>query len=131
MSQSKEDLMRQKDIGDVIAENIYNYFKENKNLIDSLISLGVNMKYLGPKVIHNDLIDGKKFVITGTISGVPRDKIKEFITLNGGDVIESVSKKTDIIIVGENPGSKYDKAVNLNIPIWNEEKIKEIMDLKY
>ena len=85
------------------------------------------MNYLGEKEIFNENITNKKFVITGTIEGIPRDEIKLFIENNGGSVTGSVSKNTDAVIVGTDPGSKYDKALTLNIKIINEEEIKQIM----
>ena len=77
---------------------------------------------------QNDLITGKKFVITGTINDYTRNEIKDILESYDGIVSESVSKNTDVVIVGENPGSKYDKAVQLKIEIWNEEKLKEIFN---
>ena len=127
MNKSVEELMEQKDIGDILAQNIYNYFQDNVDLINKLKELGVNMKYLGSKIVNNPLIMGKKFVITGTIEGVSRNEIKEFIDSNGGATSESVSSKTNVVIVGKDPGSKYQKAMNLGIEIWNEDKIKKIM----
>ena len=76
----------------------------------------------------NSLISNKKFVITGTISFMTRDEIKELIEKYDGTSVESVSKKTDVVIVGESPGSKYEKALKLGIEIWNEEKLKEIIE---
>jgi len=75
---------------------------------------------------EHELITGKKFVITGTIEGYGRDEIKTIIESYDGSVSESVSKKTDVVIVGSNPGSKYQKAIDLKIEIWNQEKINEI-----
>lgn len=123
-----EDLVAIRDIGDVTAKSVYEYLQNNKELIAKLKELGVNMKYLGKAVSQNDLISGKKFVITGTIDGIGRNEIKEFIESNGGYTSESVSKNTDIVIVGENPGSKYEKARNLNIMLWDSQKIKEVMN---
>ena len=82
------------------------------------------MNYLG-KSIDNPKVLDKNFVITGTLN-MRRDELKDKIITNGGKVIESVSRKTDYVILGENPGSKYDKAIKLNIPILNE---KEILDM--
>ena len=85
------------------------------------------MDYLGEKIITDSNFTNKKFVITGTISFMPRDEIKSLIESRGGEAIGSVSKKTDVVIVGENPGSKYDKAKELGIEIWNEEKLKSLI----
>ena len=129
MNASLEELQNIKDIGNVLAQNVTNYFKDinNINLINELKMMGINMTYLGQKVIQDDNFTGKKFVVTGTISFMSRDEIKNYIENHGGETSESVSKKTDVVIVGENPGSKYDKAVKLNIEIWNEEKLKSLI----
>jgi len=66
--------------------------------------------------------------MTGTISFMGRDDIKKLIEEYSGTFAESVSKKTDVVIVGENPGSKYDKAKELGITIWNEEQFRKIVD---
>jgi len=124
---TKEELSSIHDIGDIIAESILNYFKDEKNIneINKLKEYGVNMTYLGKKeVTGNENISGKTFVITGTLS-VPRDEIKELIEINGGNVSSSVSKKTDVVIVGEDAGSKYKKAVELGITIWDEEEFNK------
>lgn len=128
MSASIEELEAIKDIGHITATYVYDFFQNNIELIDALKDIGVNMKYLGKKAQENELISGKKFVITGTIEGISRNEIKEFIESFGGITSESVSKNTDVVIVGANPGSKYEKARDLNIMLWDEVKIKEVMN---
>lgn len=123
----EEVLTNIKDIGSIIAKSIVDYFNNNMDLIDRLKKLNINMNYLGEKEVYNEDITDKKFVITGTIENIPRDEIKLFIENNGGIVTGSVSKNTDAVIVGTDPGSKYDKALKLNIKIINEEEIKRIM----
>jgi len=125
-----EELVEIRDIGDVLAKNIVNYFAnpDNINLINILTDLGLNMNYLGEETKINDNFTNKKFVITGTISFMSRDEIKALVESYGGEAVNSVSKKTDVVIVGEAPGSKYDKAQTLGIEIWNENKFKEIVD---
>ena len=120
-----EDLISTSDVGDIMAKSIIDYFKDENNLkmIDTLKSIGVNMEYLGPDVIEDENFSGKKFVLTGTISTMSRDQIKEEINKRGGNVTNSVSDKTDVVIVGASPGSKYDKALELGIEIWNEEEL--------
>lgn len=126
---SCEELEDIKDIGKILANNIANYFDESKNrmLIRELQNIGVNTTYLGEKIKENDNYTNRKFVLTGTISFMSRDEIKYLIEQYGGEVIGSVSKKTDVVIVGENPGSKYDKAKDLGIEIWDEETFKNNM----
>lgn len=126
---SKEELSSIHDIGDIIAESILKYFKNEKNIdeINKLKEYGINMNYIGnTEIINNDEITGKTFVITGTLSR-PRDEIKEIIETNGGNVTTSVSKKTDVVIVGSDPGSKYEKAKELGITIWNEDDLNNIL----
>ena len=125
-----DELILIKDIGDVLAKNIVNYFANPSNieLINTLEDLGINMKYLGAEVKTNENFTNKKFVITGTISFMPRDEIKNLIESYGGKAIDSVSKNTDVVIVGDAPGSKYTKAQELGIPIWNEEQFQKIVN---
>lgn len=125
-----EELIEIKDIGDVLARNIVNFFANPSNieLINTLEDLGINMKYLGAEAKINENFTDKKFVITGTISFMSRDDAKALIESYGGKAIDSVSKKTDVVIVGDAPGSKYTKAQELGITIWDEAKFKEIVD---
>lgn len=120
---SQEELSNIRDIGELTAKSITSYFSNEKNIeeINKLKSHKLNMTYLGKEVVNNINFTGKTFVITGTLS-VPREKIKEIIEENGGNVSSSVSKKTSVVIVGEDAGSKYDKAKELGITIWNEEE---------
>ena len=124
---SFDELVNISDIGNVMAKSIVDYFKNDENIetLEKLKSFGVNMKYLGKQISKKDAFADKKFVITGTLSFISRDNLKEKITTYGGKAIDSVSKKTDVVIVGDNPGSKYEKAKTLNLEIWNEEKLKE------
>lgn len=125
-----EELVAIRDIGDILARNIVNFFANPKNiaLINTLSDIGINMEYLGEEQKVNEKFTNKKFVLTGTISFMTRDEIKTLIESYGGAESGSVSKKTDVVIVGSEPGSKYDKAISLGIEIWNEEKFKEIVD---
>lgn len=128
MTASMEELESIRDIGHITALSVYEYLKENKELIEKLKSLGINMKYLGKNMRLNEFISGKKFVITGTIDGYGRKEIKEIIESYNGTVSESVSKNTDIVIVGSNPGSKYQDALRLNIMIWDNDKTVEVLN---
>lgn len=126
---TKEELSNIHDIGNIIADSIINYFNDSKNIseINKLKELGINMKYLGSlNSKQNDLITGKTFVITGTLSK-DRNEIKELLESYGGNVSGSVSKKTDVVIKGDNPGSKYDKAVSLGITIWGENELNDVI----
>ncbi len=130
MSISYEELKDIPDIGNIIAKSIVDFFidEKNKKIISELKEIGVNMEYTGPKVERNDNFYNKTFVITGTLVKYTRDEVEEKIELLGGKTSSSVSKKTYAVIVGENPGSKYTKAQELNIPIWSENDLEGKFD---
>ena len=127
ISASEEELTKIDDIGGIIAKSIINYFENqhNKAIVEELKDLGLNMKYLGQKIEKNENFFGKTFVLTGSLQIFTRDEAKEKIESLGGKTVDSVSKKTSVVIVGANPGSKYTKAQSLNIPIWTEEEFKD------
>lgn len=124
-----ETLKNVKDIGDKIAKSVVEYFKDEKNkaLIENLKQLGVNTKYLGKEEIKDEAFDGKTFVLTGTLEKYKRNELKEIIEQKGGTVSGSVSKKTDVVIAGTSPGSKYEDAQKLGITIWNEEELIKVL----
>ncbi len=120
------------DIGPILKENLKIYFsnKENLDQINNFKELNLNMTYLGDKIIENKNFLNKKIVVTGTLEKYNRNEIQSLIENSGGIWTSSVSRNTDIVIVGENPGLKYEKAKKLNIEIWNEEDlIKKVSDL--
>lgn len=124
-----DELKSINDIGDVIAKSIVDYFNDEKNinLINRLKDLNLNMRYLGEEVnTSNENINGKTFVITGTLSR-PRDEIKEEIEGLGGNVTGSVTKKTDYVIAGEKAGSKLTKATELGIRVLTEEEYNNML----
>lgn len=127
MKATLEDLSSINDIGEIIAKSIVDYFQkeDNKIIIERLKQYGINMNYLGQKIIKDETFYGKTFVLTGTMTEYKRDEAKNLIENYGGKTSSSVSKKTDVVIAGAEPGSKYDKAVELGITIWSEEDFKK------
>ena len=122
---TEEELTTIPDIGPIIARNIITYFQEAANLeiIDKLKSYGINTKYIHTNTaIEDDRFRNKTFVLTGSLNQITRDQASQMIEERGGKVTTSVTKKTDVVIVGDQPGSKYEKALNLGIEIWEEEK---------
>lgn len=119
-----DELLTIQDVGDIMANSIVNYIslEENKKLIQNLKELGINMNYLGTESKNNPEIENKTFVLTGTLEKLTRDEASLIIEENGGKTSSSVTSKTNVVIVGANPGSKYDKALKLNIPVWTEEE---------
>lgn len=130
MNASLEDLTNISDVGPILANSIYNFFRNEDNikLINDLKNIGMNMNYLGAQIKENEELLNKRIVVTGTLKKYTRDEIQNLIELNGGLWSTSVTKKTYVVIVGENPGSKYDKAKELNIPIWTEEDFDNVIN---
>ena len=122
-----DELVEIPDIGPIIAKNIVNYFNNDDNIkiIEELKDLGLNMEYIGEELNPNEDFLDKSFVLTGTLTKLTRDEAKVLIENRGGKTVGSVSKKTYAVIVGDSPGSKYDKAKELNIPIWTEDDFLE------
>ena len=122
---SLEELERIPDIGPEVSKSIYNWFREkrNKKLIEELLKAGI--KILPPPKIGKRL-KGKVFVLTGTLSSMTRSEAEKRIRLLGGHPSSSVSKNTDYVVVGENPGSKLEKAKKLGVKIISE---KEFLNL--
>ncbi len=127
-----DELITVGEIGDIIANSILEFFNDERILeaIDKLLSEGVNPHFEKLK-IEESIFTGKTVVITGTIEGLSRNEIKDIVERKGGKVAGSVSKKTDYVIVGEDAGSKYDKAVELGIEIIDEERLKKIVNNDY
>ena len=125
-----EELTNIPDIGDIIAKSIIEYFnkEENKETLQELRNLGINMAYTGEKVKESEEFNNKTFVLTGSLEIFTREEAEEKIELLGGKTSGSVSKKTSVVIVGANPGSKYRKAQEHGIPIWTEQEFKEKLD---
>lgn len=128
MQATEEELESIRDIGSITAKSVVAYFKSHQDLIAALKEIGVNMTYKGVNNGTNDLITNKRFVITGTITGIGRKEIKEKLESYNARVSESVSKNTDVVIVGANPGSKYQDALTLGITIWDEAKTLEVLN---
>jgi DNA ligase (NAD+) len=121
---SLSELEKVADIGQVVAQSIYDYFHDQKNLqiVDELL------KYIkiGTVVKAKQILAGQTFVLTGSLDTMTRDEAKAKIRQLGGDVSSSVSAKTDYVVAGAEPGSKFDKAKKLGVAILNE---KEFLDL--
>ena len=123
---SFEALSDIEDIGEIIARSVVDYFSNEDNLaqIEELKSLGLNTIEEKEEIVES-FFTGKKVVLTGTLEHYERSEAKKIIEHFGGKCVDSVSKKTDIVLLGENPGSKYDKAMALGIYIMNEDEFME------
>lgn len=126
---TSEQLTAINEIGDKMADSIVSYFEleEVKDLLEELKAIGVNTEYKGPKPVSleesTSFFAGKTIVLTGKLEQLSRNEAKEEIEKLGGKVSGSVSKKTDLVIAGEDAGSKLSKAEELGVEVWNEEKL--------
>lgn len=130
MDATVEQLTAVFEIGDKMADSIVTYFEkeEVRELIERLRQLGVNVYYTGKKINTEEIdsvFNGKTIVLTGKLSQLNRSEAQKKIEELGGKVTGSVSKKTDLVIVGEDAGSKLTKAEQLGIEVWNEERLIE------
>jgi DNA ligase (NAD+) len=131
---SYEDFIAVDEIGEKMADSVVQYFAEEEvaDLINELKELGLNMEYKGPKRVEvsedANPFAGKTIVLTGKMEQMSRPEAKERIEALGGKVTGSVSKKTDIVVAGEDAGSKYDKALELGITIWDEEQFLKMLE---
>lgn len=122
-----EQLANIEGIGGIIAQSIYDFFHEERNvkMIEELKELGVNpVSKVKPK---SDKLAGKTFVLTGTLQNMTRDEASAIIKSHGGKTSSSVSKKTSYVLAGENAGSKLDKAQNLGVIILTEDDFLEMI----
>lgn len=117
-----EELEEVPNIGETVAESVLEYFKSKRRQkeIDELLSAGVVVE--GKKVRKDLFLKGKTFVITGTLESMSRDEAKEALREFGGNISSTVSKLTDYLVVGDDAGSKFDKAKKLGRPILNEKQ---------
>jgi DNA ligase (NAD+) len=119
------------EIGPVVAKSIVDFFQNIhiREIIEKLKAVGVNTKKLAKrKLVKNPRISGKSFVITGTLQKYSRTEAETLIKSLGGRVLSGVSKKTDYLVAGEDPGSKLDKARELNINILDEEAFEKLIE---
>ncbi len=123
-----DDLQEIPDVGPKVAASIHEWFREPRNvkLIERLDKAGVQIESHKSSVISHRL-SGKTFVLTGTLASMSRQAAKEKIRALGGDVAESVSKKTDYVVAGAEPGSKYEKAKELGITILGEKEFLKLL----
>ena len=128
MTAGEEELAEIDQIGPTMAKSIYEYFRdfENRSVIDQLLTARVNPEQ--PKTRRSDKLAGKTIVVTGTLENLSRQQIKQAIRQAGGKSSSSVSKKTDFVLAGENPGSKLEKARKLGVEVIDEKQLMEMME---
>jgi len=127
MEAKQEDLERVNDVGPRVSESIVEFFHEqrNKDLVERLREAG--LRFTAEKRQKSRKLEGKTFVLTGTLPNLSREEAKERIEAAGGRVSGSVSKKTHYVVAGEEAGSKLDKAQKLGVPVMDEAALVEML----
>ncbi len=126
MTATKEQIVAIQNIGEVVADSIYTWFqqKRHQKFIQELLAAGIKIENVK---IKKTQLTGKSVVVTGTMESLSRDEAKEAVRVAGGDWSSSVSKNTDYLVVGENPGSKAAKAKSLGVAILDEKGFLELL----
>lgn len=125
----EETLLKIDDVGPVVASRITTFFKQPHNLeiIEKLLSYGIHWPAIEKKSTEELTLEGLSFVVTGTLSSMSRNDAKQVLIDKGAKVVGSVSKKTDYVVVGENPGSKATKAEQLGVEMLDEDAFLELI----
>ncbi len=127
MSAEQQELAEIDQIGPTMAESVYEYFRDTRNqaVIDQLLAAGVRPRQ--PRARRSDKLAGKTIVVTGSLENFTRQQIEQAIRQAGAKTSSSVSKKTDFVLAGENPGSKLDKARKLGVKVIDEKLFLELL----
>lgn len=129
MAASEEDLLQIQDVGPVMASYIYSFFqdKSNQRIIKRLLDSGIEWPVIEKRSLETLPFNEQTFVLTGTLTQLTREEAKEKLQALGAKVTDSVSKKTNYLVVGEDAGSKLAKAQSLGVTILNEEEFLELL----
>ncbi len=129
MNQTEESLQLVPDIGPTVAKSISDFFRQTKNreVIESLISLGVHWPKYDIKKSASGIFATKTFVLTGTLPSMSREEAKSIIEMNGGKIVGSVSKKTDYVVAGSDAGSKLATAQELGVKIISQQELLKLI----
>jgi DNA ligase (NAD+) len=124
-----DTLLQVNDVGPIVADSILQFFSEphNRDVITSMRNLGLAWPEHAGKQKATGALVGKIFVLTGTLPSLSRDEAQAMIEIAGGKVSGSVSKKTDFVVAGSEAGNKLEKAQSLNIPVINEDALKQLL----
>ncbi|NOZ56076.1 MAG: NAD-dependent DNA ligase LigA [Calditrichaeota bacterium] len=128
---SYEDLIQIPEVGPVVAESVVTFFRqpENLKLLEKLKKAGIQLEQKPEERKKSDLLAGKTFVFTGALKSFTRDEAQRIVEELGGRAASSVSRRTDYVVVGENPGSKAERARQLGIPMITEEEFKKMIGM--
>lgn len=128
MAASIEQLLAVSDVGTVVAEHLYHFFREphNQQVVSALLAQGLHWPAIALQQVTEQPLSGQTIVLTGTLSSMGRDEAKALLQRLGAKVSGSVSAKTHAVIAGENAGSKLAKASELQVPVWDEQQMLDL-----
>jgi len=128
MAASIEQLLEVSDVGTVVAEHLYHFFREphNQQVVSALLAQGLHWPAIALQQVTEQPLSGQTIVLTGTLSSMGRDEAKALLQRLGAKVSGSVSAKTHAVIAGENAGSKLAKASELQVPVWDEQQMLDL-----
>lgn len=128
MAASMEQLLEVSDVGTVVAEHLYHFFREphNQQVVSALLAQGLHWPAIALQQVTEQPLSGQTIVLTGTLSSMGRDEAKALLQRLGAKVSGSVSAKTHAVIAGENAGSKLAKASELQVPVWDEQQMLDL-----
>jgi len=131
MNAGKDDLEAVDQIGPVMAESMYRYFRDarHRGVVDALLAAGVEPQAATPAKVAGKL-KGKTIVVTGTLENFTRQQIQQAIQAAGGKASSSVSRKTDFVLAGKDPGRKLEKARSLGVEVIDEEEFLQMLDME-
>jgi DNA ligase (NAD+) len=124
---SEEDLMEVEGIGPEVAASVHQFFRDKKNRESIELLKKAGVKVIEPKVKEKGKLVGKTFLFTGALKTFGRDEARNLVESSGGMTTSSISKKVDYVVVGEDPGSKFDKAKELGIKTLTEDEFKKMI----
>lgn len=128
MAASIDQLLEVSDVGTVVAEHLYHFFREphNQQVVSALLAQGLHWPAIALQQVTEQPLSGQTIVLTGTLSSMGRDEAKALLQRLGAKVSGSVSAKTHAVIAGENAGSKLAKASELQVPVWDEQQMLDL-----
>ncbi|MEN6440973.1 MAG: NAD-dependent DNA ligase LigA [Syntrophobacter sp.] len=129
-SSNEEELRQIAGVGEIVATAVAGYFLDpsNRKLVDDLLSLGIKIEQSLPAPVEEGFWAGKTVVFTGTLSSMPRQSAARAVAAKGARITESVSKNTDIVVAGKDPGSKLAKAEKLGVRVMDEAEFSRMLD---
>ena len=128
MSAGIAELTQTDGVGETVAQSIADYFGENREAVERLLTIGLTIRYPEAVFAQDSPISGMQIVFTGKAEGFGREEFKEMVRRLGGNPSESVSKNTDLLVVGENAGSKLEKAKSLGVKTISPEEFLEMIE---